>query len=31
MVKEERFNQYRFMKENEIKSNLKEFEIKNGG
>lgn len=29
MIKKERQNQYRFIKENEIKDKLKEFEIKN--
>ena len=29
-IKKERQNQYRFIKENEIKEKLKEFEIKNG-
>lgn len=30
LIKKERQNQYRFIKENEIKDKLKEFEIKNG-
>lgn len=30
MITKERQNQYRFIKENEIKEKLKEFEIKNG-
>lgn len=30
LIKKERQNQYRFIKENEIKEKLKEFEIKNG-
>lgn len=30
-IRDERYSQYRFIKENEIKEKLKEFEIKNGG
>lgn len=30
LLKKDRQNQYRFIKENEIKEKLKEFEIKNG-
>ena len=30
-IRDERSSQYRFIKENEMKEKLKEFEIKNGG